>query len=92
MEKADELKAELESSPKLDQATAELSDALAKATKDNKKRCKYRTVFYIVIFKYTKRFYIWDILSIFCELASNVVRPGAFFMLPIVHKTIHVWN
>ena len=28
----------------------------------------------------------------FCELASNVVRPGAFFMLPIVHKTIHVWN
>ena len=26
-----------------------------------------------------------------CELASNVVRPGAFFMLPIVHKTIHVW-
>ena len=28
----------------------------------------------------------------FCELASNDVCQDAFFMLPIVHKTIHVWN
>ena len=39
------------------------------AVKDNKKRCVYRTVFYIVIFKYTIHFY-----GIFCRYFANSRR------------------